>query len=117
MSGSMSIEDRIKEMMPQLTEQVATEVRRRALEQLEHYTASVIVDEVKKYVADALLPQIQKELKGREVELRAAFLAAIQLTFETAAAKVTESATKKLASYEGDKLVQDVVKAIFGFRY
>lgn len=101
-------------MLPKITADVAEQLRTKAVERLQYTVANAIEAEVKLYIAETILPQVRKGLTEHEVEIRAAIVAAIHGASMSLAARITEAATKKMSSYEGDKVLSDIVQKLFG---
>ena len=104
-------------MLPQITEEVAAELRKRALESISWEVKEAVQAEVRTYLTDSVLPQVRKELAQHEAEIRAAMVAAVRASGLLVAEKLQEAATKKMASYEGDKVLKDVFDKLFGRGY
>lgn len=104
----MTIEEQIKALMPQMTEQVAAQIRERALANLEHVVASAVTEEVKKYIANVIVPSVQAELAAHEGTIKAGVLAAVKVVAERCGTALVEQMTEKLTGYQGDKLVRDI---------
>lgn len=108
-----SIEDSIKEMIPQMTAEVAEKIRERALSNIEYSVAQAVQEEAKKHVAEVVIPAVREQLVQHEAEIKAAVLAAIKGIAEQIAKTLVQKATAKLAGYEGDKLIKDMFGPMF----
>ncbi|HEU4727633.1 MAG TPA: hypothetical protein VFT22_07085 [Kofleriaceae bacterium] len=108
-----SIEDNVKALIPRLSQEVAERIRDEALGNIRYSTSQAITEEVKKYIAENVMPQVRKDLEASSDEIRAAVIAASKGVAELLCAALVESATKKLASYEGDKLLKEVFGPLF----
>lgn len=108
-----TIEEQIKALMPQLTEQVAAQIRQRALSNLEHVVASAVTEEVKTYVADVIAPTVRAELVKHDADIRASVVAAVKLIGENVAAELVKQVTEKLSGYQGDHIIKEVFGPIF----
>lgn len=104
-----TIEETIQSLIPRLTEEVAAKIRDNALQNLQWDVARKVQEEVGKYIEDVIIPAVRAELADHEAEIKASVLAAIRATFDAVGAALVASATKKLASYEGDKLLTQML--------
>lgn len=107
----------IESMLPQITEQVAAELKKRALDVLSYEVGAAVRTEVERYIKENIVPSVRAELAAHETEIRASFVEGIRQACLLASTKIVASATKKMADYEGDKVISDVVRALFGQRY
>ena len=108
-----SIEENVKAMIPQMTLEIAGKIKEQALGNIERYASSAIADEVKKYVADTIIPMVQQDLAAQQDAIKAAIVAACKGVAEALAEALTSKMTAKLASYEGDKLITAVFGPMF----
>ena len=106
----------IEAMLPEITKTVAAELRVRALNSLQYDVQSAVSAEVKTYIAENIVPAVRKELAKHDAELRAVFVDAVRGAMELTAKAVLTATAKRLASYEGDKIVQTILRDIVGDR-
>lgn len=107
----------IKAMLPRITEQVAAELRQKAVERFQWQVLSAVEEQVKLYITERIVPEVQRELAEHEAEIRASMVAAIRGACVALTEHVTESATKKIAGYDGDKAIKAIVDQLFGRGY
>lgn len=103
-----SIEEHIMALVPSMTEEIAKKIKDRALGNLEHSVAQSVSTEVQRYVGEVVMPAVRLELEAHETEIKAAVLAAVKATWAKIGEAMVEYTTKKLASYDGDKLLQQM---------
>lgn len=108
-----SIEDGVKALIPQMTQQVADAIREEAMKNIKWSTAQAITAEVTKYIAEIVLPLVRADLEAASDDIRAAIVAAAKGVAVMLAEQLVVSATKKIASYEGDKLLTSVFGPLF----
>lgn len=108
-----SIEENVKAMIPAMTAEIANRIKEQAARNLEHYVASAIADEVKRHIADDVVPQLREELNAQQLAIKAAVVAACKGVAEQLAATIVERMTAKLSGYEGDKLITAVFGPLF----
>lgn len=104
-------------MIPQLTQEVSAELRRRAVESLQYEASAAVSAAVKEFIATNIVPAIQAELTASSAELRATFLAAVKQSVTLSAAQLVEHTQKRLGAYDGEKVVRETLRAIFGSPY
>jgi hypothetical protein len=107
----------IKAMLPRITEQVAAELRTKAVERFQWQVSSAVEEQVKLYITERIVPEVQKELAAHESEMRAAMVAAVRGACVALTEHVTEAAIKKMASYDGDKAIREIMTSLFGRGY
>lgn len=110
---SNSIEDNVKAMIPRMAAEIALKIKEQTLENIKYTTAKAIADEVSKYIADEVMPLVKSELAAQQDEIKAAIVAASRGVAEALATTLVEKATEKLASYEGDKILERVFGPLF----
>lgn len=103
-----NIEEHILALVPSMTEEIAKKIKERALGNLEHSVAQSVSTEVQRYVGEVVMPAVRADLAAHEAEIKAAVLAAIKATWAKIGEAMVEHTAKKLASYEGDKLLQQM---------
>lgn len=111
MSEEMSI--KIESMLPQITEQVAAEIRKRALDNLSYEVTSAVQNEVRRYLVENIVPGVTAELQKHDAEIRAAFVEAVRQCAQLATDAVVKKAAEKMAGYDGDKMLKEIFGAIF----
>lgn len=104
-----TIEQSIQALIPRLTDEVAAEIRKQCLAGMSYTVSKQVQEVVGEHIKDVILPAVREELAAHEAEIKASVIAAIKQTFEAAGAALVEHATKKLASYEGDKLLAQMM--------
>lgn len=104
-------------MLPGLTEQVAAELRRKAVAAFEYEAVQAVGATARKYIEDVIVPEAQAQLAAAKPELLALFVEAIRQTMAKTAEQILEMTTKRLAGYDGEKLVREVLTAIVGRGY
>lgn len=109
----MSIEESVTAMIPAMAEEIAGKIKEQAFRQLEYTTGRAITDEVTKHVAENVLPLVREELAAQNDQIKAAILAASRGIAEQLVAAMVDQFAKKLASYEGEKLVAAVFGPLF----
>jgi FKBP-type peptidyl-prolyl cis-trans isomerase (trigger factor) len=107
----------LESMLPRITEEVAAELRKRTLEKLEWQVSEQVQSEIKTYISERILPNVQSELAAHEAEIKAIFVESIRQCFALAAAQMVDTAKKKIAGYDGDKMLQDIVAKMLGRGY
>lgn len=108
------IQARIAAMLPQMTEAVADEMRKKALSNIEHWMASAISQEVQRYVKEVVTPQVRADLEAHAAEFRAAILAAVKGTLELVTGRILAVATERLAGWQGGSLIDEYMRSVFG---
>lgn len=114
-TGKLSVD--LSGMIPQLTEEIALQLRTKALESFSWEVRSAVQAEIKKYITENIVPTIGKELEAQHVTIRATFLAAILEGVNTVAEKLAATIKSQVAGYDGDTMVTDFIKTILGKRY
>lgn len=104
-----TIEETIQSLIPRLTEEVAAKIRDQALSNMQYSVAKQVEAEVAKYVAEIIIPAVRADLVAHEEEIKASVVAAIKALFDAIGAALVEHTVKKLASYEGDKLLTQML--------
>jgi hypothetical protein len=104
----------IEAMIPRMTEQVAQELRKRALDSLTSSVTYQINDEVKKYITEVILPETRKELVKHEAEFKAAALASVKGVLTEVAEQIFTKAKARLSGYDGDRVIDEVMRSVFG---
>lgn len=108
-----TIEETIQSLIPQLTEEVAAKIRERCLSNLEYKVSEQVQAAVNEHIATIIIPAVKADLAAHEEDLKAAVIAAVKQVGVTIGAALVEHATKKLASYEGDKLLTQMLGPLF----
>lgn len=108
-----SIEENVKAMIPQMTAEIAAQIKAQALRQIEHTASVAIAEEVKRYITDSIIPTVQADLALQQDAIRAAIVASCKGIAEGLAAALVERMTAKLSGYEGDKLITQVFGPLF----
>jgi uncharacterized MnhB-related membrane protein len=108
-----SIEESVTAMIPRMTQEIAAKIQEQALANIRHTTAQAISDEVTKYVAEIVMPLVRSELLAQQDDIKAAILAASRGVADALAEHLVRHATVKLASYEGDKILERVFGPLF----
>ena len=103
----------VESMIPQITEQVAAELRKKAIESFGYEVQQAVTTEVRRYITENIVPTLTAELKEKEPEIRAAFVAGIVGTAHAVAEHARSRAVEKLAGYEGDKLIRSIFDSLF----
>jgi len=103
----------IESMLPQITEQVAAEIRKKALDSLSYEVQSAVTEEVRRYMVENIVPQVTAELKKHEVEIRAAFVESVRQCATLATDAVVKKAAEKMAGYAGDKMLKEIFGTLF----
>jgi hypothetical protein len=106
----------IDELIPRVTEEVAAAMRERAMASLDYQVQAALRTTIEEYITANIVPSVRAELTKNEAEIRAALCAGIVAGCNALAAKLAESATKKIEGYEGDKLLEVVVQTVWGNR-
>lgn len=102
----------IEAMLPSITEQVAAQLRERALRNLEHQVTQAVGEEVKRYLTENIIPSVTAELKAADPEIRAAIVAGIKAASVQLAAQIEKRITDKITGYEGDKVVAAILRQV-----
>jgi len=105
-----SIEESVTAMIPQMAAEIGAKIKEQTLRNIEYTTAKAIAEEVQAYVAEHVMPLVKSELAAQTDEIKAAILVGARGVASALATSMIESFTKKLAGYEGDKLIT----AVFG---
>lgn len=108
-----SIEDNVKAMIPRMAQEIAEKIREETLANIRHTTAQAIAAEVVKYVHEEVMPLVKSELAAQQDEIKAAIVAASRGVADALAEQLVRKATEKLASYEGDKILERVFAPLF----
>lgn len=108
-----SIEENVKAMLPQITMEVVAAIKEQALRNLQYTTATAIQEAVTEYVKTEVLPAVKDELRANDAVMKAAILASTKGVAELLCESIVDSARKKLAAYDGDKLVASVFGPLF----
>lgn len=108
-----SIEESVTAMIPAMAAEIATKIKEQTLRQMEHTTSLAIADAVKAYVTENVLPLVHKELAAQTDEIKAAVLAAARGIAEQLTRAMVDQVARKLASYEGEKLMTAVFGPLF----
>lgn len=95
----------IEAMIPQITADVAAQLRERALAGLTHEVTQAVNAEVKRYVAEHIVPEVAAELHAHKAELIAAVVAGVKASALALSDALARHATEKLGGYEGAKVV------------
>lgn len=112
-----AMQQAFNEMIPQITEQVAAQLRDRALARFEHQVAEAVAKEVERYISENIVPAVAKELQAKDAEIRAALVSGVCAAVDVLGRQIQESVTKRVAGYDGDKLVADVMRILTPSRY
>lgn len=104
----------IASLIPELTEDIREAMRRRMQESFSYQVHSRVQEATKKYIEEAIIPDVMKELKTHEDVLKATFLAAIKTACDACAANIVEHTKKKLAGYEGEEMTRSVMRVVLG---
>lgn len=97
-------------MIPRLTQEIAAEMKAKALQSLQYEIQSAVTDTCREYIKERIAPEVAKELEGVHVEIRAAFLAAVTEASKAVAEKLVTSTRERLASYEGAEIVRTILR-------
>lgn len=109
----MSIEENVKAMIPQITREIVESIKAQATSNLERSVAGAIHEGVTEHLKETIMPALKAELVEQEALIKASVLAATVGVAELLAKTLVEQMTKRLTSYEGDKLVRDVFGPLF----
>jgi hypothetical protein len=104
-------------LIPQITEEVTAALRDRAIQNFSYSVTNAVGEQVSKYIQENVVPLVAVELKSRDAEVRAAVAAAFIASVDALAENLKATAIKKMAGYDGDKLVSEFVRAVFGRGY
>lgn len=108
-----SIEDSVTAMIPAMAAEIAAKIKEQAFQQLQYTTGRAIADEVTKYVSENVLPLVRDELAAQNDQIKAAILAASRGIADKLVETMVDQFAKKLASYEGEKLITSVFGPLF----
>lgn len=111
MNESLKID--LSETLPRLTEEIAAQLRKKAVDSFSYEVQNAIQQEIRRYITQSIVPTITKDLEREHEKIRAAFVLAVKDGCEAVAATMVESTKKRLAGYEGDTLVRDFFNKIF----
>lgn len=109
----MSIEETVTAMIPAMAAEIGQKIKEQTFRNIEYTTSKAIADEVQAYIAEAVMPMVKAELATQNDEIKAAIVAAARGVAEKLADALVESFTKKLAGYEGEKLITTVFGPFF----
>jgi len=104
-----NIEQSIQALIPTITDEVAGEIRKQCLAGMSYTISKQVQEVVGEHIRDVILPAVRDELAAHEAEIKASVIAAVKQVFVAAGASLVDHATKKLASYEGDKLLTQMM--------
>ena len=108
--GKLSFD--INSMIPQLTEEIALQLRTKALESFSWEVRSAVQAEIKRYITENIVPAVGKELEKHHEEIRATFCAAVIDGSKAVAEKLNATIKEKMSGYDGAQMVQDFYKTI-----
>lgn len=108
-----SIEENVKAMIPQITREIADNIKAQVSSNLERYVSTAIHEAVTAHLKDSIMPAVRAELVEQEVAIKAAVVAATKGVAEMLAAALIEQMKKRITGYDGDKLVRDVFSPLF----
>lgn len=106
----------ISELIPRITEQVASELRQKATQRFEYAVTEAVAVEVKRYIAENIVPGVTKELEKNDATIRAAIVAGVAVAADALRDKIIKEATDRITGYQGNELVRKFVDAVFGGR-
>lgn len=107
----------LTDILPGITAKVVEQLQQRATERLSYAVTEAVDAATRRYIEETILPGVNEELQKHEAELRAAIVTGIHMATMALAEAIREKATERIASYDGDKLMNDVVGALFARRY
>ncbi len=107
-----SITFELKEMLPRITEQVASALRERAIQAFQYNATEAVGKEVQRYVQEVIVPEVTKELEANKAQLIAIMVAAVHAIAEMTAEQMKKQATENLTKYGSEKLIGAFVKNI-----
>lgn len=108
-----SIQDSVTAMIPAMAAEIAAKIKEQTFRQMEYTTGKAIGDAVTKYITDEVLPLVHAELAAQSDEIKAAILVASRGIADKLVETMVDQFAKKLASYEGEKLVAAVFGPLF----
>ena len=101
-------------MLPRITQQVAEELRKRALDTFSYTATEIMKREITNYLQKEIVPTLVVELKAKEAEIRAGMITALVESMVLLNERVIDHARKRLTSYEGDSLIRQLPTTLFG---
>lgn len=104
-----TIEETIQSMIPRLTDEVAAEIRNKCIANMTYDISKQVTAEVGKHIEEVILPAVRLELQEHEAEIKASVVAAVKATFAAVGEKLVKHTVEKLAGYEGDKLLTQML--------
>lgn len=100
-------------MIPRVTEEVAAKLRESAFDNLKYQVTQACALEIKKYIEENIVPSVRAEMVKHEAEMKAAIIGGILASMSDLTARIHADAVKKIAGYDGEKLVADIVGKLF----
>lgn len=113
----MDIEKAVGAMLPKITDDIAAELSKRALQSLEYTVAQEVQSTIKKYIEERILPSVVEELKTHDAEIRAAILGGVLGGVKSLGESITKRLTEHVGGYQGEKLVREVLQILTPGRY
>ena len=110
---AIDADEMVKNLIPQIEEQIT----KRALDSLGYAVQERIKEAVLKHVDEVVMPLVKEQLAADTAEHAALLVAAMNRVTAELAQRVEEIAIKKLASYDGNKLVGELMTKMFGRGY
>jgi len=104
----------IDSMLPEMTELVRKEMQDKMMQSMGWKVQELFNVEISKYLQEKVVPQMREELEQHTVTLRAAFVEALRVSCVAATDQIVKTAIKRMTEYEGDKVIKEVIKALFG---
>jgi dGTP triphosphohydrolase len=108
-----NIEESVKAMIPQITREIADNIKAQVSSNLERSVSGAIHEAVTAHLKEVIMPAVKAELVEQEAAIKAAVLAASKGVAEMLATTLVAHMEKRLTGYEGDKLVRDVFGPLF----
>lgn len=108
-----TIEESVTAMIPAMASEIAGKLKEQTLRQMEYTTSKAIADAVTAHITEHVMPLVHEELKVHADEIKAAVLTAARGIAAALAQAMIDQVGKKLAGYEGDKLITAVFGPLF----
>jgi len=110
---SVDTEELVAELLPDLK----ARLKERMLSAYSYEIDDAVKTEVRRYIAEDVMPEVREALQEQHAEIVASFVTAIVGVHAEMGAAMVKGAKEKLTSYSGDKLVAKLMREVFGSGY